>query len=382
PSSSGVRRRGPRAAGCRTGRARCRGTRRRATLCETPRRPRRASRCRRDARIHDRAEAAVTRGGEKARNETLDLRCGSFRLHEDDRLLRRRVRRRAGCGGGRSAAEGRGGRGDGGEAAQDLHGVKVYACLPYPPVMETAAAPLDLLVVGAGPVGLACALEAARQGLSHVVIEKGALLDTLVNWPTHTIFFSTPELLEIGGHPFVTASGKPTRREGLVYYRKVAEREGLAIRLHERVLSAERDGGLFRVSTTSGVETARAVVVATGFYANPNLLGVPGENLPKVSHYYTEPFAHALTEVLVVGGKNSAVEAALDLHRNGVRVTMAVRKSAFGASVKYWLRPDIENRVKEGSIRAHFETTVAWIEERRVVLETAGKTFGIPNDFV
>src|SRR5664279_4331703 len=133
--------------------------------------------------------------------------------------------------------------------------------------------------------------EAAGQGLSHVVIEKGALLDTLVNWPTHTIFFSTPELLEIGGHPFVTASGKPTRREGLVYYRKVAEREGLAIRLHERVLSAEREGGLFRVRTASGVEAARAVVVATGFYANPNLLDVPGEDLPKVSHYYTEPFA-------------------------------------------------------------------------------------------
>ena len=248
--------------------------------------------------------------------------------------------------------------------------------------METAAAPVDLLVVGAGPVGLACALEAARQGLSHVVIERGALLDTLVNWPTHTIFFSTPELLEIGGHPFATASVKPTRREGLVYYRKVAEREGLAIRLHERVLSVEKDGDLFRVTTTRGLAAARAVVVATGFYANPNLLGVPGEDLPKVSHYYTEPFAHAHTDVLVVGGKNSAVEAALDLHRNGVRVTMAVRKSAFGASVKYWLKPDIENRVKEGSIRALFETTVSRIEERRVVLETAGKTFEIPNDFV
>ncbi|HSB62770.1 MAG TPA: NAD(P)-binding domain-containing protein, partial [Thermoanaerobaculia bacterium] len=227
--------------------------------------------------------------------------------------------------------------------------------------METAAAPVDLLVVGAGPVGLACALEAARQGLSHVVIEKGALLDTLVNWPTHTVFFSTPELLEIGGHPFVTASAKPTRREGLVYYRKVAEREGLRVRLHERVLSVQRDGGLFRVTTASGVHAAGAVAVATGFYATPNLLGIPGEDLPKVSHYYTEPYAHAQTDVLVVGGKNSAVEAALDLHRNGVRVTMAVRKPEFGASVKYWLRPDIENRVKEGSIRAHFETTVSRI---------------------
>jgi thioredoxin reductase (NADPH) len=248
--------------------------------------------------------------------------------------------------------------------------------------METAAAPVDVLVVGAGPVGLACALEASRQGLSHVVVERGALLNTLVRWPTHTVFFSTPELLEIGGHPFVTASGKPTRREGLAYYRKVAEREGLEIRLHESVLSVTGSEGLFRATTTKGVRAARAVVVATGFFDTPNLLDVPGEDLPKVSHYYTEPFAHAKTDVLVVGGKNSAVEAALDLYRNGARVTMAVRKAEFGASVKYWLKPDIENRVKEGSIRAHFDTRVAGIEEDRVVLETSGRAFAIPNDFV
>jgi thioredoxin reductase (NADPH) len=248
--------------------------------------------------------------------------------------------------------------------------------------MESAASPVDVLVVGAGPVGLACALEASRQGLSHVVVDKGALLNTLVRWPTHTVFFSTPELLEIGGHPFVAASGKPTRREGLVYYRKVAEREGLEICLHESVLSATGSEGLFRVTTSKGVRSARAVVVATGFFDTPNLLDVPGEDLPKVSHYYTEPFAHAKTDVLVVGGKNSAVEAALDLYRNGARVTMAVRKAAFGASVKYWLKPDIENRVKEGSIQAHFDTRVAGIEEGRVVLESWGRKFAIPNDFV
>jgi thioredoxin reductase (NADPH) len=248
--------------------------------------------------------------------------------------------------------------------------------------MVTAAPPVDVLVVGAGPVGLACALEAARQGLSHVVLEKGALLDTLVRFPSHTVFFSTPELLEIGGHPFVTSSGKPTRREGLFYYRKVAEREGLAIRLHEPVLSLTRADGLFRVTTSKGTRDARAVVVATGFFGTPNLLGVPGEDLPKVSHYYTEPFAHAGTEVLVVGGKNSAVEAALDLRRNGARVTMAVRGPAFGASVKYWLRPDIENRVKEGSIRALFGTRIAAIEEDFVVLESAGRRDVIPNGFV
>jgi thioredoxin reductase (NADPH) len=248
--------------------------------------------------------------------------------------------------------------------------------------VETAAAPVDVLVIGAGPVGLACALEAARQGLSHLVVEKASLLDTLVRWPTHTVFFSTPELLEIGGYPFTTASGKPTRREGLVYYRKVAEREKLALRLHERVLSVTPENGLFRVATTRAAYASRAVVVATGFFGTPNLLGVRGEDLPKVSHYYTEPYAHAGTDVLVVGGKNSAAEAALDLYRNGARVTMAVRKPAFGASVKYWLKPDIENRVKEGSIRAHFETRVIGIEEGRVLLENASGTFGIPNDFV
>ncbi len=241
---------------------------------------------------------------------------------------------------------------------------------------------MDLLVVGAGPVGLACALEASRAGLSHVVLEKGALLNTLVNWPTHVVFFSTPELLEIGGHPFVCAGPKPTRREGLDYYRRVAARERLDVRLSTTVLSLDREGGLFVAATPKGRFTARAAVVATGFFDNPNLLGVPGEDLPKVSHYYREPFAHAGTDVLVVGGKNSAVEAALDLHRHGARVTMAVRGPAFGASVKYWLRPDVENRVKEGSIRALFDTTVARIEDGAVVLRERGGTRSIPNDFV
>lgn len=251
--------------------------------------------------------------------------------------------------------------------------------VPYAPSMD---APADLLVVGAGPVGLACALEASRHGLTHVVLEKGALLNTLVNWPTHVVFFSTPELLEIGGHPFVAAGPKPTRREGLDYYRKVAAREKLDVRLATRVTSLAKKDGLFVARTPKGAFPARAAVVATGFFDTPNLLGVPGEELPKVSHYYREPYAHAGTDVLVVGGKNSAVEAALDLHRHGAHVTMAIRGPAFGASVKYWLKPDVENRVKEGSIRAFFDTTVDRIEEGTVTLRAAGGATAHPNDFV
>jgi thioredoxin reductase (NADPH) len=243
-------------------------------------------------------------------------------------------------------------------------------------------APADLLVVGAGPVGLACALEASRHSLTHVVLEKGALLNTLVNWPTHVVFFSTPELLEIGGHPFVSAGPKPTRREGLDYYRKVAEREKLDVRITTPVVSLAKDEGLLVASTPKGPFRARAVVVATGFFDTPNLLGVPGEGLPKVSHYYREPYPHAGTDVLVVGGKNSAVEAALDLHRHGARVTMAIRGPSFGATVKYWLRPDIENRMRDGSIRVFFDATVARIEENAVVLRSSGGTASFPNDFV
>jgi thioredoxin reductase (NADPH) len=242
--------------------------------------------------------------------------------------------------------------------------------------------PVDLLVVGAGPVGLACALEASRRELTHVVLEKGALLNTLVNWPAHVVFFSTPELLEIGGHPFVASGPKPTRREGLDYYRKVAAREKLDVRLGARVESLERENGLFVASTPKGRFAASAAVVATGFFDTPNLLGVPGEDLPKVSHYYREPYAHAGTDVLVVGGKNSAVGAALDLHRHGARVTMAIRGTGFGSSVKYWLKPDVENRVKEGSIRAFFDTTVERIEEGAVTLRVAGGSASVPNDHV
>ncbi len=246
----------------------------------------------------------------------------------------------------------------------------------------TAVPPVDLLVVGAGPVGIACGIEAVRLGLTCLVVDKGAFCETLVRWPADVVFFSTPELLEIGGLPFVTSGTKPTRREGLRYYRKAAEAYRLDLRLYERVLGVGRSGEGFVVTTEKGSHAARRVVLATGFFDLPNLLGVAGEELPKVTHYYVEPFRYSGTEVLVVGGGNSAVEAALDLYRNGARVTMAVREPALKKTVKYWLNPDISNRIAEGSIRAFFAAEVSWIAEKTVGIACGGAPLVLPNDFV
>lgn len=252
--------------------------------------------------------------------------------------------------------------------------------------MPTKAPPpgdtLDLLVVGAGPVGIACGIEATRSGMSSRIVEKGAFCETLVRWPADVVFFSTPELLEIGGLPFVTAGPKPTRREGLRYYRKAAGAYRLDVRLYERVTGIVRDGERFLVTTEKGIHAARRVVLATGFFDLPNLLGVPGEERTKVTHYYDEPFRYCGTDVLVVGGGNSAVEAALDLHRNGARVTMAVREPSLKKTIKYWLTPDVTNRIAEGSIRAFFGHSVSRIDERSVLLRGPEESVEIPNDFV
>jgi len=242
--------------------------------------------------------------------------------------------------------------------------------------------PVDLLVVGAGPVGIACGIEAARAGLSCRLVEKGALCNTLVGWPVETVFFSTAELLEIGGLPFVTSGAKPTRREGIRYYRKAAAAARLDVRLYERVLGASREGDLFAVETSQGLHRSRRLVVATGFFDHPNLLDIPGEELPKVTHYYREPYPYSGTDVLVVGGGNSAVEAALDLFRNGAKVTMAVREKALKPTIKYWLLPDLTNRIQEGAIRARFETEVERIEERSVLLRKGSERSSLHNDFV
>ncbi|HEV2101668.1 MAG TPA: YpdA family putative bacillithiol disulfide reductase [Candidatus Acidoferrum sp.] len=232
----------------------------------------------------------------------------------------------------------------------------------------------DIVCVGAGPTGLACAMEAKRAGMRALVIDKGCLCNSIYNYPVNMVFFTTPELLEIGGLPMVTGGDKPTRLEALKYYRKGAEHYGLELRLFEKVLRVDGQDGAFTVvtETASGREEkyhAKKIVVATGYYDLPNEMGVPGEHLPHVNHYYTEPHPFWNQDVVVIGGKNSAVESALDLYRNGARVTLLVRSKELGKSLKYWVRPDIENRIKAGQIQALFSTRVKEIVREGIVVE-------------
>jgi thioredoxin reductase (NADPH) len=235
--------------------------------------------------------------------------------------------------------------------------------------------PLDVAIVGAGPAGLAAAIAAKQSGLSAVVLEKAALVNSLLHYPTDMVFFTTPELLEIGGVPFVSPNAKPTRQEALRYYRRVTDNFGLDVRLSEPVVNLKRKAdGVFAVTSQPAhggpVERlARSVVLATGAYDVPNALGVPGEDLPHVSHYYREPHALYRREVVIVGGKNSAAEAALELYRAGARVLLVHRGAALGDSIKYWVKPDIENRIKEGAIRARFDTRVLEITPEAVLLD-------------
>ena len=231
----------------------------------------------------------------------------------------------------------------------------------------------DVLIIGAGPSGLAAAIAAKQQGLDYVVVEKGILVNSIFNFPMHMVFFTTPELLEIGGLPLVTPYDKPTRLEALRYYRRVVDTYQLQINFHEEVLSIDPEDGIFAVTTRSNlgvrrVRQARAVVMAIGYYDLPNYLGIPGEDLPHVSHYYTDAHPYYRQRVVVVGGKNSAAEAALELFRGGAHVTLVHRHATLGDSIKYWVRPDIENRIKEGSIAARFETCVEEIRPTAVVV--------------
>jgi len=245
----------------------------------------------------------------------------------------------------------------------------------------------DLLIVGAGPSGLATAIAAKQHGLDYVIVEKGVLVNSIFNFPPLMVFFTTPELLEIGGLPLVTPYDKPTRLEALRYYRRVVNIFGLQISFHEQVQQIDRESdGTFTVTTKSRggtrVRQARAVVLAIGYYDLPNYLGVPGENLPHVFHYYSEAHQYYRQRVVVVGGKNSAAEASLELFRAGVHVTLVHRRAALGDSIKYWVRPDIDNRIKEGSIAARFESRVVEIRPTEVVIEHHGTQESLPAEAV
>jgi len=241
----------------------------------------------------------------------------------------------------------------------------------------------DVVVVGAGPIGIACGVEASQRALSHVILEKGCMTHAIYRFPISLVFFSTPELLAIGNIPFLVAGQKPTRVELLKYYKAVAQYFNLNVSLYEEVTDLRRDGALWLVrSKRNGQYRARFVVLAIGFYDHPNMLGVPGEDLPKVSHYYTEPHPYFRQKVAVIGAENSAVEAALELYRYGADVTLIHRGSGIGSSVKYWIRPDIENRIKEGSIKAYFHTTVQEITEKTIVIRTGAEERTLENDAV
>jgi thioredoxin reductase (NADPH) len=240
----------------------------------------------------------------------------------------------------------------------------------------------DVVVIGAGPVGLACAIAAQREGLQARIIEKGALVNSIVGYPARMEYFSTPELIEIGGYPFPIQSYKPSREEAVEYYRGVAGQERLDIRLYERVLAVTGAAGSFTVTTDKGEHQAHAVVVAIGFFDRPNRLQVPGEDLPKVTHYYREPYPYVRQKVAIVGARNSAAKAALDCYRHGAEVTLVVRSAALSDKIKYWIKPDLENRIKEGSIRAYFNTTVEEIRPTSIVLRTPTGVVEVANDWV
>lgn len=245
----------------------------------------------------------------------------------------------------------------------------------------------DVLVIGAGPTGLACAIDAQNEGFRVVLVDKGCLTNSLFNYPANMTFFTTPELLEIGNVPFSSPNQKPTRSEALEYYRKVAQHYRLEVLQYQNVDRVAGSDGDFRVHTTDQfgrkhVHRARKLIVSTGYYDLPNHLGITGEDLPKVMHYYKEPHPYFGQDVVVIGGKNSAAIAALDLWRHGARVTLVHRGAELHRHIKYWIKPDIENRIKNGEIAAHFRTTVSEITEDSVTLETPGGPKVLPNQFV
>ena len=240
----------------------------------------------------------------------------------------------------------------------------------------------DVIIVGGGPIGIACALACKKRVWDYLVLEKGALTNSLFNYPKNMTFFSTSEKLEIDDIPFISNNPKPNRDEALEYYRRVVTSNKLNINLYEPVLNIVKKGLVFYVETSKNKYTSKNIIIATGFYDIPKLLGVKGERLPKVSHYYKEAHPYALQNVVVVGASNSSVDAALEIWRKGGHVTMIIRGNSIGERVKYWVRPDIVNRIEEGSIKAYYNSEITEITETEVTFDTPNGTKTIPNDYV
>ncbi len=248
---------------------------------------------------------------------------------------------------------------------------------------DSQHSPYDVLIIGSGPIGLSCAIEAQQRKRSHLIVEKGCLTNSLFHFPTRMTFFSTPDLLEIGGIPFLTQKEKPARNDALEYYRRVADRRKLNVHLYEEVLNVKGEEGNFIVETNLQKYRARNVIAATGFFDIPRLMNVPGENLAKVVHYFREAHPYTRQKILVVGGGNSSAIIALECFRQGADVTLAVREEDFDPGVKYWILPDIRNRIEDGDITAFFNTEVVEIRPKSVLLSTQNaKPFERPNHFV
>ena len=240
----------------------------------------------------------------------------------------------------------------------------------------------DILIVGAGPIGMACGIEAEKKGLSYCIVDKGPLVNSIYNYPFGMTFFSSSEKLEIGGVPFVSHNPKPTRNEALEYYRRVAQKWELNLKLYEEVKAVDQKEGLAEIITSKQIYRARKLVLATGFYDLPHKLNVPGEDSAKVMHYYTEPHPFFAQKVAVIGASNSSVDAALECYRKGAEVTMIVRGKAIGERVKYWVKPDIENRIAEGSIKAYFNAEVKRITPSTIEINSPEGTRELANNFV
>jgi len=240
----------------------------------------------------------------------------------------------------------------------------------------------DIVIVGGGPIGIACGLEAKKNGLSYLIIEKGPIVNSLFHYPSNMQFFSSSEKLEIDEIPFISKEAKPKRDEALEYYRRIVTSNKLNIHLFEKVENVQKDEDIFTITSNKNTYTSKQIVVATGFYDLPNLLNVPGEDLKKVVHYYDNPHYYAGQKVAVIGASNSAIDAALECYRKGAEVTLIIRGPEVGQRVKYWVRPDIINRIEEGSIKAYFNTTVKAITNDSILLNTDTGEEEIENDFV